>query len=293
MHRTTDKVWNTLDIIKWGEQYLCDKHIEMPRLCVEMLLGSVLQCRRIDLYTNYDKPLNHIELSQIKSKILECAQGMPIQYIIGEVEFYDTTLKVTPDVLIPRPETEILVDQAVSFLQNVSCDAPTILDLGTGSGNIAIALAKKIPTGRVYAADISEKALAVAEQNAQLNNVENRITFFKADIMHDWQRQSSTTFDIIVSNPPYINTAEMENLPVSVKKYEPHEALLGGIYGTEFYERIINYFSVWLKPEGKLFFEIGIGQEEKITSLLNASGFMHVETTPDLHNIARVIAASK
>ncbi|RJP56695.1 MAG: peptide chain release factor N(5)-glutamine methyltransferase [Candidatus Auribacter fodinae] len=281
------KVWQILDVINWGKDYLEQHSVELPRLVIETLLMSVLKCKRIDLYMQHDKPLTAEELGEVKKGVLECVEGKPLQYIVGEVEFYDTILTVTQDVLIPRPETEILVDAVIRDYSSSSHDGEvSVLDIGTGSGNIAIAIAKKIENCRIFAADISSKAIEVAKKNAIRNKVEKKITFFTADIMQNWKRSSSLQFEYIVSNPPYI--PENEVLPLSVRDYEPHQALFAGCDGLLFYERIVTSCSGWLKKGGKLFFEIGIHQHSRVDRLMTDNGYCNVSFINDLQGIARV-----
>jgi len=288
----TNKRWSVIDIINWGASYFEERKIESPRLTIELILAKILNCKRIDLYLEFDKPFNDSELAKIKSMVLERAEGRPIQYILGEVEFFDTVLKVDESVLIPRPETEILVDLLIKDVFKFNTDADiVVLDIGTGSGNIAIAIAKKIRNSRIYAFDNSESALNTARQNAVLNNVCESINFFKADMMEDWNRKSNMEFDYIISNPPYIADGEKNRLPREVTGYEPAQALFAGEDGTKYYARIIQYFGNWLKTGGKIFMELGINQADKVTQMLQESGFGEIEVHNDYHNIARVINA--
>ena len=285
--------WTVLDIIKWGEEFLGKNSIDLPRLNIERILSHVLGCKRLDLYLDFDKPLNSNELDTIKGFVQQRIKGYPLQYIIGEVEFYETVLKVKKGVLIPRPETELMVDYIVKDIQQSSREDETvILDLGTGTGNIPIAIAKHIENCKIYAADNSETALELAKENADYNKVSDKIVFFKADIFEDWNRKTETKFDYIVSNPPYIPNGS-ETVQKEVYDNEPHEALFAGEHGTEFYYRIINGFSGWINESGKFFFEIGIGQENTIKSFFNEIGFLNVNIYNDLNNIPRIMRAFK
>jgi len=288
----TNKVWSVIDIINWGTSYFEQSRIESPRLNIELILTKVLECKRIDLYMQFDKPLQESELADIKVFVRQRAEGKPIQYIIGEVEFYNTLIKVNESVLIPRPETEIMVDLLIQDVFKSDIDwEPVVLDIGTGSGNIAIALAKQIAKCRLYAFDKSERALETAKKNAELNKVAEKINFFRADIMENWIRKSELEFDYIVSNPPYISYKEKEAVSKEVTDYEPAEALFAGEDGTEYYDRIISYFGNWLKPGGKIFMELGINQAEKVNNMLETSGFKEINIKNDYHNIPRVINA--
>lgn len=220
MATTTPKEWTVLSMLDWATAYFSEKGIPSPRLSIEWLLAEVLHLKRLDLYLNFDRPLKTQELSDLKELIKRRAKHEPLQYIIGETDFYASTFKVNQNVLIPRPETEELVEQ---ILQNHSNKTEiTLLDIGTGSGCIAISLKKERPNWNVFAVDISPEALRVAKENAILNsvNVEFELGNLFADSILDGKQ-----FDIIVSNPPYIDPAEAIEMHVQVKKYEPHLAL--------------------------------------------------------------------
>ncbi|MCD6461097.1 peptide chain release factor N(5)-glutamine methyltransferase [bacterium] len=286
--------WTVLNIIKWGEDFFSKKSIESPRLNIERILSYVLKCKRLDLYLDFDKPLNNEELSKIKSYLKQRAKGYPLQYVLGEVEFYDTVLKVRQGVLIPRPETELLVDYIVKDIKKKASETKIfILDLGTGSGNIPIAIAKSIENCKIYSADNSQIALKLAEENAVYNGTADKIVFFKADIFEDWNRKTDIKFDYIVSNPPYIPENMVHTVQEIVYKNEPHEALFAGQQGTEFYQRIINFFNSWLNENGKFFFEIGIGQQDIIEKFFNGIGFNNIQVYEDLNNIARIMCGYK
>lgn len=288
----TEKTWSIVDVIRWGESFFHEKGIEMARLTIESILTHVLNCKRIDLYLLFDKPLIHDELARIRQLVQERIAGKPLQYILGTVEFYDTTLTVCKDVLIPRPETELMVDLVVKDIKKVhNAENVIILDLGTGSGNIAISLAKKIETCKIFAADISSKALEIARKNAHTNGVCEKIHFFQADMMRPWKRTTDMEFDYIVSNPPYVSLKDAGALPKEVYNYEPHEALFAGEQGTEFHQKIINCFGKWLKPAGKMYLELGIGQDEAVRTLFSNAGFHDISTEKDYHSIPRIIYA--
>ncbi len=286
--------WTTLSIINWGDDYLRKHEIEFPRLTIELLLTKLFNCKRIDLYLQYDKPLTPEELTSLKAMLKERVKGRPLQYILGEVDFFDTNLLVKEGVLIPRPETELLVEAIVADINTYyRKETPVLLDLGTGSGNISIAVAKKCQSCKIFACDISSEALDLAKENAIRNNVEDKIQFFKADILQDWSRKTETKFDYIVSNPPYIANDDNRYLSKEVLNYEPHEALFAGDRGTEFYERIVDYFSSWLVADGAMFFEIGIHQRQAVVQFLQEQGFYDIAVIDDLKSIPRVIRARR
>lgn len=266
--------WTPLKLIQWTTGHFEKKNIPNPRLDAELLLAHVLQCPRIDLYTGYEKIVSEKDLATFKALIERRAKREPLQYMIGETEFWGLKIKVTPDVLIPRPETELLVEEA---LKNVGAGfsrpgrenrAPTgiqILDIGTGSGCIAIALAKNLPDAKIVATDISREALAIARENAEVHGVADRIEFVLADIA-PWRafQAEDRKFDLILSNPPYIPTAEFPELQPEVRDFEPRKALDGGPEGLEVIDRILDEAPAFLKPKGHLLLEIGEGQGEKL-----------------------------
>lgn len=294
LNKNHSGVWTVLEIINWGEEYLKKHSVESPRLNIEYILTKIFECKRLDLYLAFDKPLNKKELDSIKRLVKQRIEGRPLQYIIGEVEFCDTVLNVREGVLIPRPETELLVECLLDDMAvNKKSEPLVILDLGTGSGNIAIAIAKKIKKCKIFAVDISEKALDIAKENAVINGVEDKIHFFKADMMKDWSRKTTTDFDYIFSNPPYVPLSDRDTLARDVVDYEPNEALFAGEDGLDYYRRIISYFSGWIKKGGRLFLELGVHQSESVKKMLADAGFSDITLKDDYHQIHRVIYAVK
>lgn len=286
--------WTIMKVIQWAEPYLAKYSIEFPRLNIEYFLAKLLNYRRIDLYVNYDQPLTSKELAAVKSMVRQRVQGKPLQYIVGEIDFYNISLTVNQDVLIPRPETELLVDAVLNYLHssyNGAC--MRILELGTGSGNIAVALAKNFPDCIVYACDVSADALAVAKENAVRNEVTDRIIFFQADMRNEWNRTSDMLFDCIVSNPPYIPESDKDELPRDVVEFEPHVSLFASGDGTEFHKRIIDYFGQWLKEGGKIYMEIGIRQAQKVRYFFEQAGYADIVIDLDHQEIQRMVHAMK
>jgi len=283
------KIWTVLDIINWGKDFFAQKEIDSPRLTIELMLCEVLKVRRIDLYAQYDRPLKDAELKILREMTKRRAAREPLQYILGNTEFYGLPFEVKPGVLIPRPETEILVEAVVSENKNKSEEVIKILDIGTGSGCIAIALASRFPHAEVTATDISEEALDIARQNAQLNNIQN-VTFLKSDILKDLPE--GAPFDLIVSNPPYIPTEEMVELEPELLQHEPKEALTDNADGFTFYKRFASVFKMLLKSEGKFYCEIGHGQAERIEAGFKRGGYS-VEIIADLEKIPRVVVGKR
>jgi release factor glutamine methyltransferase len=250
----------------------------------ELLFTEVLNCTRPDLYLNKDLRISKENGALLSSALKRRLAGEPLQYILGKSDFYGLQFKVTPDCLIPRPETEILVDNAKKY------PATNILELGTGSGCIAISLAKILPQARVTATDISEKALAVAKENALIHKVS--VNFIKADLFSAYEL-TSYAYDLIVSNPPYIASGDIETLQPEVR-YEPRVALDGGADGLDVYRRIALESGQFLKEDGRLILEIGFGQAEDVAKILTKNkSFEIIEVVKDYSDIKRVIVAQK
>ncbi len=215
-------------------------------------------------------------------------RGEPIQYIIGESEFYGLPFRVTPDVLIPRPETEHLVEKALGLASAFA--QPRIVDVGTGSGSIAVALAHNLAEARITAVDVSVAALVIALENAERNGASARVRFLLSDLL---AQVVGEQFEIIVSNPPYVSAADRESLPVEVRDHEPAMALFAGDDGLDIYRRLIPQAFASLVSGGFLVLEIGYGQWEPIAALLTEAGFVQIEFVPDLRGIPRVAVAAR
>ena len=266
------ETWTILKLLKWTTAYFKSHNIEQPRAAAEILLAHTLGVGRVDLYVQYDRPLESHELEVFKSFIQKRIKREPVAYIVGKKEFWSMDLKVTPDVLIPRPETETLVEAALTIIPPESGSAPLkILDLGTGSGAIVLALASERPAHRFYAVDRSEKALAVALDNARILDLDKAITFLQGH-WFDSVREIVNYFDVIVSNPPYISSHEYMALPPEIAEYEPREALDGGTDGLDEIRLIIKEAARYLVPEGQLVFEIGYDQRAEVEKMIEGSG---------------------
>ena len=251
-------------------EYLEKKGIDSPRLTAEILLAHKLNVDRITLYLNFDQPLTENELSGYRTLIKRRLQREPLQYIVGVQEFWSLEFAVTPQVLIPRPETELLVEQAIERLKAVPAEEnkpPGILDLGTGCGAIAISLAKAVQQARIWATDISAEALKLARLNAEKHGVSDRITFIQGSLWEPLLDQG-LTFDHILSNPPYIATEEFENLSPEVRDYEPRLALDGHNDGMTYIQTIIREAPVFMNPGGWIMLEMAPGQTEKALGLI-------------------------
>ena len=275
-----------LEAIKLSTDYLDKKNVESARANAEILLAEVLSCKRLELYLTFDKPLKEDELSVYREFIKKRGLRIPLQYIIGYVEFFGLKLIVNENVLIPRPETELLVEQIIknySSKENIK-----ILDIGAGSCNISIALSNNLKKCEVLGIDISEKALQVAKQNAENNLVQNKIEFKKIDIKIDDIAELGK-FDLIVSNPPYVSSSDFQNLEPELKDYEPSEALTDNSDGISFYKKIISSSKILLNNNGKIYFEIGKDQYKEIFKLMSESGFININIIKDYLGIERII----
>lgn len=272
------------DLIKVGVKSLKEKEIEEPILKMRLLIASVLNRSKEYIIAHGENEIDSLKLEEIYNKMKMLEEYVPIQYITNKQEFMQLNFFVNENVLIPRSDTEILVEEIIENYKNKEVK---ILDLCTGSGCIAISLKKHIENSKVYAIDISEKALNIAKQNA-INN-ETDITFIKSDIFSNIKEEK---FDIIVSNPPYIKTEVIKKLDKEVKK-EPLIALDGGNDGLYFYKKIIEEGYKFLNEEGKIFFEIGYDQKEDIINLINNNKYELIKTKKDLGNNDRIIVIGK
>ena len=277
-------------LIAEGEYALAEgPHPERARLDSEALLLWLF--RRADpernrawLIAHWNNPSSHV--AEFSALIQRRLAGEPIQYITGETEFYGLPFRVTRDVLIPRPETEHLVEKVLELATHFF--APRILDVGTGSGCIAVSLAHGIPHAHITAIDLSASALAIARENAKINGVEVR--FIKGDLLVP---VAGERFEIVVSNPPYVASADRDTLSVEVRDFEPALALFAGEDGLEVYRRLIPAAFDALIPGGFVVLEIGYGQEQEIRALLSANGFENIECINDLQGIPRVVCVRR
>jgi release factor glutamine methyltransferase len=257
-----------------------------PRLDAETLLMHVLQRERSYLYAHPEFELACGELTRYYEAVSQRAAGFPLQYITGHQEFWSLDFRVSPAVLIPRPETEHSVEVVLEIARRI--EAPRIIDVGTGSGCIAIALASELPNAEIHAVDISADALAVAKENAHRLGFGNRINFAQSDLLSEYIDQKEL-FDVVVSNPPYVGSNEPDKVQREVREHEPQVAVFGGPTGLELYTRLIPESHVVLKPEGWLVMEIGFSTEAQIRAMLN--DWRDVHTAFDLQGIPRVVAA--
>ncbi len=288
------ETWTIQKLLNWVTQYLAEKSVDSPRLSAELLLSHVLGLKRIELYTQYNKPVPEQQLSRLRELVKRAGGHEPIAYLVGKTEFYSMEINVTPDCMIPRPETELLVQRAVEFLRTRS-SIQFVCDLCTGSGCIAAAIAKNYPSARIIATDICDAALAVAAINVEKHRLQDKITLLSGDLFDPIIPQLDVgKFDLIVCNPPYVSSSEYEKLDKNVKDYEPLLALLAGDDGMDIYRRIIEKVDRFLKSDAALILEIGYAQGSAIQEMLEQTGiFTEIKIEKDFHNNDRVVSAKK
>jgi len=290
MESTTVKIWRVVDLLKWSKEYLAAKGAESPQIEVEWMLQHVLKCSRIDIYLNHERPLNADELATFKTLLINRAKGIPVQYVLGYTEFMGHTFIVNPSVLIPRPETEILVENALDLLKRIENPKISVLDVGTGSGCIAVSIAASCERCRITALDISSGALLIAKENAVNNRVADKIDFVEMNILS--QYPDSKPFDIIVSNPPYIAGDYWKNLSDLVKNNEPQLALYPGEDGLIFYRKLANLAQVQLAESGYLLTEIGgTYQESGVCRIFTENSLGIVKIIKDYSGQSRIVIA--
>lgn len=284
--------WTSKSFLQWSAERLAQAGIESPRLESEVLLARGLHSSREDLHRDPDRKLGEEEVVLSKSFVERRFLREPVAYILGRREFWGLEFQVTPDVLVPRWETEILIEQFLQWVRSESFAEPMqILDMGTGSGNIAIVAAKELPESRVTAVDISPSALALAQANAWVHEVADRIRFVEGDL---FACDLKTSYHAILSNPPYIEEKQGDSLMPDVKDYEPKQALFGGQDGLSYYKRILPEAWNHLTENGVLFLEIGNGQVKDVLSLIENHGGYHApEVTLDYMAMERAISARK
>ncbi len=283
--------WTIIKLLDWTKQYFAEKGVENPRLDAEVLLCAVLQCQRIKLYVDFERPLTQEELAVYKEYVRRRAQHEPLAYILGERAFMRNTLKVTEATLVPRPETELLVESLTKAAPLLREDgAVKVLDIGTGSGAILVSLLDYLPQALGVGVDISVEALLVARENAERLGVKERCGFLRSDLFSRIPQDKK--FDIIVSNPPYIPSAEISGLAKDVQK-EPRNALDGGVDGLDFYRKIIAGAGAYLATPGLLAFEVGIHQSGPVAELCHRAGFTAMAVRKDYAGIGRMVFAVK
>lgn len=287
--------WTVKRLLEWTAQFLKSRGAETPRLEGEVLLAKALGCKRIDLYTNFGTIPSDSQLTIFRDFVRRRGQGEPVALLVGHKEFYSLDFVVTRDVLIPRPETEQLVLEtldAIKFRRQAEPEMGfSLCDLGTGSGNIATVIAKHTKNVRIKAIDMSEQALLVARENATNHEVQDRIDFVQSDLFS--ALSPLTTFDFIVSNPPYVTRAEYEQLSHTVRDYEPKSALLAGDDGLEVIQRIVADAPLFFSPKGLLLMEVSPMIIERVVALFKRiTSWGEVRTIRDFSNRPRFVIAN-
>lgn len=283
------ETWTIGTTLTWTASYLAKKGAESPRLEAELLLCHVLGVSRVDLYTRHDRPLSGGERNDYRAAIRRRVAGEPLQHITGRQGFRLLDLEVGKDVFVPRPETELLVDvvrQAAGGLEE-----PLIADVGTGSGAIALSLAKEIPSSTVVAVDVSPEALAVARRNADRNGLTERVTWFEGDLLEPL-RSRGLRPDVVVANPPYVAEGDLKDLPLEVQR-DPRTALLAGPRGLEVHERLALQAFELTTARGIIVVEFGDGQARAVEEILTVAGWGGAAIHKDLAGIERVAQAAK
>jgi release factor glutamine methyltransferase len=285
------EAWTTGRLLEWTTTYLKQHGADSPRLDAEVLLAESLGCQRIQLYAAFGDVPGEEARTAFRELVRRRAEGMPVAYLVGRREFYSLPFRVTPDVLIPRPETEFVVIRLLDLASPTKRDW-AIVDVGTGSGILAVCAAKWLPASRVTAIDISPKALAVAAANAVEHGVSDRIEFVESDLFAAVPPEQ--TFDFVVSNPPYVKESEFAGLSRDVRDYEPRGALVAGPQGTEVIACLVEQSAQRLKPGGWLLTEISPQIEGAVRELVASdSRYELAPTVKDLAGLARVIEARK
>jgi release factor glutamine methyltransferase len=286
--------WTIQKLLNWITEYLTDKGIDSPRLSAELLLSHVTRFKRIELYTQFNKQVAGQQLEQLHALVKRAGEHEPVAYLVGKTEFYSLELNVSSDCMIPRPETELLVQRAIEFLRTRT-GIQHVCDLCTGSGCIAVAIAKNFPDTRIIATDICDAALSVAAVNVEKYKLNDRITLLCGDLFEPVIKQLDVEqFDLIVCNPPYVSSAEYEKLDKNVKDYEPKKALFAGDDGMDIYRRIIGKADQFLSLGAALMLEIGFSQGFTVKGLLEQTGaFAEITIEKDLYKNDRIVTALK
>ncbi len=277
------EVWTIRRVMQWMEGDFAAKGIDTARLDAELLLADALGIERIQLYLDLERPLRDGELKDVKERVRRRRDREPVAYILGERGFWGRMFEVGPAVLIPRPDTETLIERALKVVEA----GTRVLDLCTGSGCIAVTLAAERPELEVHATDLSPDALEIARKNAAKHEVE--VAFYEGDLFAD----APGSFGLITANPPYVTQAELSTLDDDVAKYEPTLALVSGETGFELIEKIVDQVGPRLDAGGRLLMEVGDGQAEQVATLFEQAGLVDVQTHRDLGKIERVVEGTK
>jgi release factor glutamine methyltransferase len=293
MHKSRSEIlWTVIDLLTWTTSHFQSHNIESPRLDAEILLADALGIRRIDLYLRHDQPVETAERARFKERIRKRTAGMPVAYITGKKAFWTRELIVTPDVLIPRPETECLLEAALRKIPFPG-EGFNVLEAGTGSGALAVSLAGERPGATVFAADKSTAAVGIALKNAEIAGLRDRIRFFTGDWVTAVRviNAGVAGLDLIMANPPYVKTGRIADLQPEIRAYEPLIALNGGTDGLFDIRRLIDQAALRLRPGGHLLLEIGSDQGEAAEETARRRGYVEVAILPDYAGLDRVLTA--
>ena len=280
-----------LEVIQRSSEFLARKGVESPRLQIELLLAHVLQVPRLKLYLNFERRLTDAELDVLRALVTRRGEREPLQHILGSVSFCGLELEVNREVLIPRPETELLAERACEYLARLDSSAPIILDFGTGSGCLAIVLAVRFPAAQVHALETSEAALAVARRNADRHQVGARIQFHHGPDLA--ALSAGLQFDLLVSNPPYIPSGEIAALQPEVRDHDPRPALDGGPDGLKFFRLLATEAAGRMTPGGCAMLEFGDGQGEAVSDIFSQQGWRIEALEKDYSGRARILIARR
>lgn len=276
------EIWTIMRLIAWGGDYFKSKRVDSPRLTMELLIAHILGLSRFELYMQFDRPLSETELATLRAMVRRRAAREPLQYILGEASFHGRRFHLNSSVLIPRPETELLVEETLRRVGSIRC-----LDVGTGSGCIGVTIALERPETEVVAIDASPDAVEVARRNAAELGARN-LTLEVVDFFDDSRMRALGSFDLVVSNPPYISADEHTTLEPEVRDHEPRLALTDEGDGLGFYRRFIELAPTLLRRPGNMFLELGYGQSQAVAAMFREAG-MEVDILTDLDRIDRIL----
>ena len=291
----TDEPWTIGKLVQWTQGYFSRKGIESPRLDAEILLAHTLGLKRIELYTNYDRPVPEENRAKFRNLVERRAERCPTAYITGGREFMSLEFRVTPDVLVPRPETEFVVESVLELVPGRESADLLIADIGTGSGCICVSLATRLAKSRFLATDVSEKALAVARDNAGRHGVAERITFLRGDMLEPLAGgEFRGKINFLLSNPPYVSDEEWRTLMPEVRDYEPKEALLAGGDFLKYYRSLAAGGAEILAPGGRAIVEVGRDRAESVKKIFEENpAFCGTKLVKDYQGIDRIVIAAK
>ncbi len=284
---TKPDVWTVGRLLEWTRDFLQRKGVEQPQLCAQLLLAHALGCERLELYMRFDAQPEPDQLDAFRELVRQAAAGRPIAYLIGRKEFYSMPFRVTPDVLIPRPETETLVETVIGLIKSSDRPVRRVLELGVGSGCVAAAVASQLAEIAIVATDLSQEALDVARANTEQHGLADRVELRRGDL-YDALDTSGEPFALIMSNPPYVKRADLEGMSEDVARTEPRAALDGGEDGLDVVRRIVDGCDAWLAPGGWLALEIGYDQADAVNGLFSQAGLADVRFATDGSGYRRV-----